>query len=114
MSGKKEPLVNSNKNDNLIKDIHKDVDSVKDEMKKNIKQVINNRNDLQELKLQAHYIKGNAADFEANAVELKEESQCITPLMKKIIIVLLIFIALLAAYFITAAIRCKSADAFCS
>lgn len=117
-----------------LKDMNEDLNDIKKEMRKNVDGVIGNKEDLNELLIQAKEIHKDAIIFEDHGDELKERSvpwckkycpciycccNCFSPGGRcdpntgKICIGAGIVIVIILTYFIWAIIRCNSANLFC-
>ena len=99
-----------NKSKSVVKSINRELDEIKHDMRDNIKKIVNNNNDLEDLLLTTQKINDKAKEYRENAKELEKETRCCKPWM---IIVSVVFLVLALVYTIFAIYLCGSMTVFC-
>lgn len=98
-----------------IDEMKTDVDDIKQDLKKGVKQAAQNLGDLNEILLTTKRVKDNAKAFRKDAREAEGATRfCCKPWVKRLFIILAIIVFLGLAYIVAAIIRCNNFNLFCS
>jgi hypothetical protein len=97
-------------NKGLITGMNSDMQEIKHDMQENIKNIVKNNEDLDQLLLTSQKIKSHAIDYKDNAHQLEVQTRCLKPWM---VYVLISALVLLIVYTVFALVRCGSMSLFC-
>lgn len=98
---------------NQIKDINKDVNDINMNLKLNIRNIIENKDEVEELKIRSEKINNDGKKMFLLSKQVKENSKCITFRMKTMLICFLILCLFIGVYFCISFLRCNSINVFC-
>ena len=89
------------KNVNKISELQSDVDSIKVDMKKNINKMVENVDDVQELQGKSDALRNSTAEYQKNAVEIKQitwwQNFKLWLILAGVILILILLIVLIAS-----------------
>jgi hypothetical protein len=98
------------KDRNVINEMNKDLSDIKHDLSQNIKKLMANSDDLDQMLLVSKKISSNAVEYREEAKVLEMETRCFKPWMGILLIILLV---LLMVYVIFSLYLCGSLTVFC-
>jgi hypothetical protein len=98
------------KDRNVINEMNKDLSDIKQDLSQNIKKLLSNSEDLDQMLLVSKKISSNAVEYREEAKVLEMETRCFKPWMG---IVLVILLVLFMVYIIFSLYLCGSFTVFC-
>ncbi len=96
-----------------VKDVQKDVNEIKADLRQNLRAVVHNIEDLNELDKRAQRLRLLGNDMKIEAAQVRNDTKCCKPWMIKTIIIVTTIMTLALVYVILSILRCGDLNITC-